>query len=71
MYNNHNSKERKIISYILAILILVLPVLFILIWPTIGIITTLLGVIIWLSWNTFITKAAKKIHHLIYKEEME
>lgn len=70
MYNNYDSKKRKIICFALAILMLIVPVLFILVWPTVGIIMTLLGVVVWLSWDTFVTKVAKKLHHLIYKEEM-
>ena len=71
MYNNYDSKKRKIICFALAVLMLVVPVLFILIWPTVGIILSLLGAIVWLGWDTFITKVAQKLHHLIYKEEMK
>jgi hypothetical protein len=69
MYNNYDPKKRKLFCFILAILMLVVPVLFTLIWPAVGIIMTLLGVIIFLNWD-FITKVAKKLHRLIYKEEM-
>ena len=71
MYNNYDPKKRKIFCFALAVLMLVVPVLFILVWPTVGIILSLLGAIVWLSWDTLITKVAKKLHHLFYKEEMK
>ena len=64
-----SKKEKKIISYTIALGLFIVPIFIILLFPAFGVILTLGGILIWRCWDK-ITDIAKRIHKIIYKTEM-
>jgi hypothetical protein len=62
-------KERKIISYIITLSIIMIPIFLILLFPAFGIIGVLSGILIWQNWKK-VSSFAVEIHKLIFKTEM-
>ena len=69
--SDEERKRNKIISHIIAVSLFIIPILFIWLFPTLGIILSLSGIIIWQLWNPVFSNMAKKVHKLLFKEEIE